>query len=198
MLRPIVAALMLLSPLSGCRPEAPEGAAREETPREKDRRELTLQSRRGWKPVDAPLRLELQLIAEKSGIVKAAKFRYRLEIKNIGREPVVFKEDAPTFIKDGSLCGSRGYRFYVTPPNGAEMLMACEPPPASAPAGAGLEVTLQPGDYLLTRAESPSSRFRDLRTMYRFDRPGTYRVKVVYSAAKRRAQSNTVTFDVLR
>lgn len=186
--------LLLLASLAACRPEPPPPAP---SPREKDRAELTLQSRRGWTPETSPRKLTILLISEKTKVRKGESFRYRLEIRNVGREPVVFKEPAPSFIKDGSLCGSHGYRFYATPPRGTERPLPCEPAAGPATADSGLDLTLRPGDYLLTRRDGPANPFRTLRTKFRFDTLGTYRIRAVYSAAKLRAASNPVAMTVV-
>lgn len=195
MIREIRLFIFLTAALAACRREPPPSAPAL-SPREKDRAELTLQSRRGWTPEDAPRKLTMLLVSEKTSIRKGEGFRYRLEIRNVGREPVAFEEPAPSFIKDGSLCGSRGYRFYATPPREAERLLPCEPETGAA-ADSGLDLTLRPGDYLLTRRDGPASPFRTLRTKFRFDTLGTYRVRAVYSAAKLRAVSNPVAMTVV-
>lgn len=52
----------------------------------------------------------------------------------------------------------------------------------SAAAGQ-LSLRLKPGETLSTRPESRRSRFRDLRTRFTFDKPGTYRIRAVYNNA---------------
>ena len=68
-------------------------------------------------------------------------------MRNVGREPLPFKETAPSFIKEGSLCGANGFKFYATPPGGRERLLPCKP--STAEPGSGLELTLLPGEYLV-------------------------------------------------
>jgi len=200
--------LILLASLAACRQEPPPPAPAP-TPQEKERAELTLQSRRGWKPEGAPRKLTIQLISEKTKVRKGEGFRYRLELQNVGREPLAFKESPPSFIKGGSLCGDHGYRFYATSPDGTQWHLPCEPEavpaavstaaPASAmPPDTGLDQTLRPGDYLLTRPDGLTTRFRTLRTKFRFDALGTYRLRVVYAAPKLRAESNSVALTVVR
>ena len=172
------------------------------SPQEKDRAELVLQSRRGWVSENAPRKLTLMLISEKSSVRKGEVSRYRLEIKNVGREPITFKESAPSFIKGGSLCGDHGYRFYVTPPGRTERRLPCEPANAAVtaamPPDTGLDQTLRSGDYLLTRPDGLTTRFRTLKTAFRFNRLGIYRLRVVYTDGKLRADSNPVAMTVVR
>ena len=195
-----ILSLLALTALFACqgKPPAVPAGAQEESSKEKDRHELVLQPKEAGKPGTVPLKLTIQLISEKSNLSLGDKYRYRLEIRNVGREPVAFRESAPSFIKDGSLCAPADFSLLVTPPGGAERAVPCEPASAPAAAGSALDLTLQSGEYLLTRPEGPSSRFRELRTPFHFDRPGTYRLKTVYAAAGLRAESNTVAVDVVK
>ncbi|HXT01664.1 MAG TPA: hypothetical protein VN915_13405 [Elusimicrobiota bacterium] len=177
--------------LLGCSkkaPEAPAGAT-EANP-------LVLQPKDPFVPEPVPQKLSIQLIPEKTSEPSGGKFRYRMEIRNVGRQPVVFKDEAPSFINDGSLCGASGFHFVVTPPDGGERTAPCDP--ASKAAGAPFDAALKPGEYLLTRPESAGDRFRALQTPLPFEKPGKYLVKAVYDAPGLHAESNTVTFEALK
>jgi hypothetical protein len=178
--------------LAGCSRKAPESAAVE-----REANPLVLEPKEPFVPENVPDKLKIQLISEKSSELSGGKFRYRLEIRNVGSAPVAFKDAAPSFIEDGSLCGKSGFRFLVTPPDGPEQALPCDP---SAPAakGDGLDVTLKPGEYLLTRPESPQNRFRALATSFRFDTLGKYRIRAAYSGQGVTAESNAVVFEALK
>ena len=62
----------------------------------------------------------------------------------------------------------------------------------------GLDLTLLPGEYLLTRGAGPADRFRDLQTGFLFETIGTYRIKAVYApAGGLHAVSNTVLLETV-
>lgn len=200
-------ALLLLPLLTSCRNEEAPAPAAPLSAEQKDRKDLLRQPKQEWKPGNAPRRLSVLLLTDKAKIRKGEAFRYRLEMQNTGREPLSFKETAPSFTKDGSLCGSNGYSFYATPPGGKERLLACKPRstagiqtstgPAPEPE-TGLDLTLLPGEYLLTRGATPADRFRDLQTNFVFDALGTYRLKSVFAPAGGvRAVSNIVVLEVV-
>ncbi len=195
---------LLLSPLLACRREAPPVALAAE---QEDRRELVRQPREEREPGAAGRKLSLLLLAERSRIRKGEPFGYRLEMRNAGREPLPIKEDAPSFVKDGSLCGSNAFRLYATPPKGKERLLACRPvdaaevqastAPARRPPSA-LDVTLLPGEYLLTRGSAPGKPFRPLDTATPFEALGTYKLQAVYAPdGGPRSESNTVEVEVV-
>lgn len=199
--------LLLLPLLVSCGNDRAAAPAAPLTAEQKDRRELLRQPKQEWKPENTPRKLNILLLTDKNKIRKGAAFRYRLEMQNAGREPLSFKETAPSFIKDGSLCGSSGFKFYATPPGGKERLLPCKPRGAAevqastAPAKepeSGLELDLPSGEYLLTRGSGPASPFRELQTKFRFETLGTYRLRAVYApAGGLRAVSNTVTLEVV-
>lgn len=192
---PMVVALASCNVEPPNRPRTPPGTSNQW---QKDLHELVLQPRRGWTPEDRPYKLSLMLIAEKTGILKGEGFGYRLEIRNVGQKPVLFKEASPSFIKDGAPCAPHGFRFYVTPPSGRERELECLPKPAEKPLEGGLDLPLLPGEFLLTRRGGPSSPFRLLATPFRFDQPGRYRLRAVYVRGALRAESKTVSLDVFR
>lgn len=182
---------LLALALLACREPAAPAAERSSQPKVQDRLELVLQPRGGWLPEAAPRRLSLQLLSEKTSIRAGEPFGYRLEMRNTGRDALVFKEASPSFIKEGSLCGP-DFRFYAAAPGRSEALVPCEPS-APTPEG-GLELVLRSGEYLRTR---PAGKFRPLRTPLRFDRAGTYRLRVEYAAGGLVSKSEPVRLEVI-
>lgn len=201
--------LLLLGLVAACGNQPPSGPAPEPsaaaTPQERDRRELMRQPAPDWKPGAEESKLAMLLLIDKSRIRKGDAFGYRLEMQNAGRKALEIKEGAPSFTKDGSLCGATPFKILVTPPGGKEKALPCEPNAGvetstgpAAPPESGLELTLQPGEYLLTRAPAPGSRFRPLRTAMRFDSLGTYRLRAAYDPkGPFRAESNAVALEVV-
>lgn len=189
--------LVALALLSACRRREPAPPVPKLSAREQDRRDLLRAPKGDWTPGSEPRRLSLLLLTDRAKIRKGEAFRYRLEMRNMGREPLSFVEAAPTFVKDGSLCGEHGYSFLAIPPKGKERTLPCRPAPA-APGLTGLDLTLAPGEFLLTRGPGAAAGFRDLLTSFAFDAVGTYRLKAVYApAGGPRAVSNTVALDVV-
>lgn len=193
--------LFLFPLIVSCRAEPAPAPAAPVTAEQQDRKDLLRQPKQAWKPEDAPRKLNILLLTDKAKIRKGEPFRYRLEMQNVGREPLLFKEAAPSFTKDGSLCGSNGFKFYAAPPGGKERLLPCSvqlSTASAAPPESGLELTLLPGEYLLTRGPGRAAGFRDLRAAFAFEAPGTYRLKAVYAPAGGvRAVSNTVALEVV-
>ena len=175
----------------------------------KDRQELVLPPPPGWKPGEAKRKLKLTLIPEKTMLRKEEKFRYRIEIQNVGREDSIFSEPFAPFVKIGILDGTHDYTFLVTPPGGKEQEMranfhtgaklmgeeiffpkhwteaqieaAVDKRRLEERAEGRLLLALQPGETLITRpAPPPPNRFRELFTRFNFDQLGTYRIRVVY------------------
>lgn len=165
------------------------------TAEQRDRKELSRQPKQEWTPENTPRKLKILLLLDKNRIRKGESFRYRLEMQNLGREPLPFRETAPSFIKDGSLCGRGAFKLYAAPPGGKERLLPCRP---AEETGSGLDLVLQPGEYLLTRGAGPKDHFRELRTKFSFAALGTYTLKAVYAPGDGfRAVSNTVTLEVV-
>ena len=185
------AAWSLILILGACSPAPPEATVVPERPEVSDRRELVLQPRRGWTPEAQGLKVTILLIGEKSRIKAGEKMRYRVELRNVGGETVVFKEAAPSFIKEGSLCGGLFY-FEAGGWKGKRRGLGCREAFAGA-VSSGLNLALRPGEYLLTRRGGDSDRFRDLETSFVFVR-GTYRLRVGYAPLG--AVSNTVVLEV--
>jgi hypothetical protein len=193
-MRPLIA--LYFVPLLFACGKVPSPPPAPETPQQADARELTLQARRDWTPEAPGRKLVIALISEKTKIRKGEPFGYRLETRNVGGEPLAFREPSPSFIKDGTLCGAHGWSFVASLPDGAERVLPCAPlaaPPPTPP----LDLTLKPGDYLLTRRSDPKNPFRALATSFVFDRPGVYRLRAAYEDAGVRAVSNAVTLTVV-
>jgi hypothetical protein len=198
--------LLLLPLLASCGSEPP---AREEplTAEMEDRRELVRQPKSEWTPENAPRKLDIRFLTERSRIRKGEAFKYRLEMQNVGREPLMIEETAPSFLKDGSLCGAGVFQIHVTPPGGKERRLLCSPAEdaavasSTAPAreaGSGLALSLKPGEYLLTRGGGTPTWFRELRSKTALSALGKHRLKAVYAPAGGfKAVSNTVDVEVV-
>ncbi|MEK7858703.1 MAG: hypothetical protein AAB320_06130 [Elusimicrobiota bacterium] len=174
-----------------------------------DRLELVLPPPSGWKPEKNKRKLKLTLIPEKTMLRKGEKFRYRMEIQNVGQENIIFSEPFAPFVKIGILDGTHDYTFLVTPPGGKEQEMranfhtgaklmgeeiffpkhwteaqieaAVDKRRLEERAEGRLLLALQPGETLITRPDPPPpNRFRELFTRFNFDQLGTYRIRVVY------------------
>lgn len=199
MTTPLPRLLLVLLPLiAACGQEPVPEPAAPTSAEEKDRRELLRSPAPDWKPGGSKRKLDILLLIDKTKIRKGESFAYRLEMQNAGREPLLIKEEPPSFTKDGSLCGHNDFKFYVTPPGGREHLVPCAPKDAAAAPESGLALTLAPGEYLLTRAAGPGNRFRPLLTPMRFDALGTYRLKAVYDPkGSFSAASNSVALEVV-
>ena len=177
---------------------------------EKDRAELVLPAPAGWKPENVKRKIRLTLIPEKTLIRKGEKFRYRVEIQNVGQDTLGFYGTASGFIKRGMIEDIPDpFQIYMTPPGGNELRVPREIPrhdgvsfrelhfPASMTkaqvhealaqmaiegrARNSLTVNLKPGETLLTRPEpSPPNRFRELKTRFEFNKVGSYRTRLVF------------------
>lgn len=190
-------ACLALALLSACRRE-PAPPVPELTAEQKDRRDLVRRPKGGWTPGREPRKLSILLLTDKARIRAGERFHYRLELRNEGREALSFIEPAPSFVKDGSLCGGGSFSILAAPPRGRERALPCAKPADGAPAASALALTLEPGEYLLTRGPGAAAGFRDLLTAFAFDAPGVYRLKAVYSPpGGPRAVSNPVALEVV-
>ncbi len=198
---------LLLPFLAACGNDRAPAPAAPLTAEQKDREELSRQPKEDWTPSNTPHKLNILFLLDKNRIRKGEVFRYRLEMRNLGQEPLAFRETDPSFVKEGSLCGDSAFKLYATLPGGKERLLPCKPEEkaavgaSTAPAGemgSGLDLVLRPGEYLLTRGSSSKDHFRELRTKFSFAALGTYTLKAVYAPAGGfRAVSNTVTLEVV-
>ena len=174
---------------------------------EKVRREYIRPTPRGFKPLNVKRKLKLTLTPERDIIHRGERFSYRLEMQNVGREPIGFAESPSPFLTGQSL---RPYLFILTPPNGKKELMyntygsEVGGSDIYVPGGehmtdaesnaalrkmereerhrGQLRVDLQPGETLVSKSRGGAfGSFRELHTIVEFDAPGTYRIKLVYS-----------------
>jgi hypothetical protein len=93
----------------------PEESAHEDQ-EAKDRQKLVLPKPVGWRPEPVAQKLKLVLVPERTRLRRGERFYYRLEMQNMGQEPVFFYEPWDGFVKWGTL--SRPYSFWVTCPDG--------------------------------------------------------------------------------
>lgn len=190
-------------------PTAPSPNDRLSSREAADRQELVSPAPDHWEPTSADPQLKLALLAEKTTLHSGEKFRYLLEIQNVGARDYEFHEN-PSFIKTGESALSDQYKFILTYPDGASSELyppmpafGAMPPPAKYPfsrmtkaevkaamdkisaekdARDFLFLRLHTGETLSTRPDSPSGRFRTLATASSYDRPGTYGIKLIYDA----------------
>lgn len=75
-----------------------------------------------FKPEDARRKLKITLIPERTMIRKGKKFRYQVEIQNIGRENISFG-GGPSFVLEGKFGRIWGgnFKFLLTGPDGKEL-----------------------------------------------------------------------------
>jgi hypothetical protein len=192
------------APLQSAPTEQEELAALEAS----DRQELVTPAPEFWRPESPEPRLKLTLTAEDMTLHTGEKFRYRLEIQNVGAKDYDLYEKN-SFIKIGARTDSRSYKVVVTFPDGSNgailppMLQydTLQPEPdvdmshmtkleadtalrehvARQRVRNDLFLSLHPGETLSTRPDSPPpNKFRTLITAYPFKQPGRYRIKIVY------------------
>ncbi|TBR24878.1 hypothetical protein EPO15_03205 [bacterium] len=85
--------------------------------RKAERAELVRPAPKGFKPEPVARKLKLTLIARDKTIREEESFWYRLELQNVGREAVRFRE-SPSFLKDGRRYDDGRWEFYMVRPNG--------------------------------------------------------------------------------
>ena len=184
-------------------PAAPDARAAEEAA---DRAELVLPPPYFWRPTVPQAALKLTLTLEKTNLKSGEKPRYLLEMQNIGGKDVSIYED-PSFVKFG--VSHLIYHPYWTRPGAPEekligpvsfgrQMMTVDEIRKRGPTK--LELTLHSGETLVTRPDSPApNRFREIKTLMSFDKPGNYRLRFVYDPAGEPAskvESNSVDFVV--
>ncbi|TPW20800.1 MAG: hypothetical protein FD126_1324 [Elusimicrobia bacterium] len=123
-------AALLLGPASGGfgAPPLPfttwseeEGRIRREV-RKAERAELVRPAPKGFKPDPTARKLKLTLVARDKTIRSGESFWYRLELQNVGREPVKFREEK-SFLKNGWRYGGGQWEFYTLRPDGKKEMM---------------------------------------------------------------------------
>ena len=193
--------------LSACRNEQASEPALPLTAEQRDRKDLLRQPMPGWQPENAPRKLNILLLSDRSRIRAGATFHYRLEMQNVGREPLLFREIAPPSPRtalSAAPTGINSMRRYRE-----ERRLSCPAFPrktakvqaGTAPARepeSGFEITFSTGRL------SAHPRLRIRRPLpgppdhFPFRDPGIYRLKAVYaSKGGLRAVSNTVILEVV-
>ncbi len=214
------------------RDAAPEADAYRRRREAEDRAELVKPAPPDFKP-EGRRAARLKLIPKSPTMRVGENFWYRLELQNVGREPISLDE-SPSFWKIGNALNNK-VEFRITSPEGKEergvvkypLLFHCIPKQYEFPKyivteqdrrrflddlsekkrreisrSEHLMVTLQPGETLVTRpwawgdddersrleeeceiSDFPvAGEFRELvlRSDFKFDRPGAYRIKALY------------------
>lgn len=83
-----------------------------------DRAELVRPAPKNFKS-QAGRKVQLTLISQKDMMRKGENFWYRLEMQNVGHEPITLDE-RPSFWKIGDAMVHNNYYFHITPPEGRE------------------------------------------------------------------------------
>jgi hypothetical protein len=202
----------------------------EDEKRGQDRLELVSPPPKGFKPENVKRKLKLTLIPKSTTIKAGEQFWFALEIQNVGREPVYFHEP-DSYLKLGDFFGIRWDFYLTQPDgktiklhpaydgpgmdlpdlrrwkNGGTRITEEQAKELLASSSrcswdsSSMEVTLQPGETLRSRAwhdipimeayamrdrgEDPGAnyatgRWRELFVGYQFKKPGKYKLKVVY------------------
>lgn len=170
-----------------------------------DRRTMVSPAPPDFRPESAARKIRLKLILEKPKIRAGESPRYRLELTNVGREPIVYQELEATIFKWGSLWDSmrtisfllvdrRGKELQLRPPlptGRAEPTRYHDATPESEEqmrrnnalyaASSKFKVKLLPGETLRSRGDGDSAQepFRTLRVKGGFKKPGKYTLRVV-------------------
>lgn len=95
------------------------------------RAELVRPAPAGFKPESVDRKIKITLIPQKTIMRRGERFWYRLEMQNVGREPIDFG-GFPFFDSGNEIYGP--FEFFVTPPGGKAALMR-RIPAMSAPFG---------------------------------------------------------------
>lgn len=176
-----------------------------------DRAQLVAGAEPGYVAQVSGASITLRLSAVESFVRAKRPLRYRLEILNIGTEPVRLVDVPWSFLKRGDVIGWESFfRILVWNPDGKQTTAGR---PLPRPIGHqrdnsefGVSLRLLPGESLSARGwdgEGPSSNFeRDLVSDIDFSAPGTYRIQVSVDAAIigqiGRVESNRVEIEVAR
>lgn len=177
----------------------------------RDRAELIRPALPDFKAASERTKLALTLVLEKRHIKKGEPLRYRLEIRNAGRDSYTFFESPHSFIKDGSLTDTYFKALLKTPNGKTEELEARSQGMAQvyefklpndrfmsdqqkdeaiaemnreAGSKRALMITIKPGEALVTRSIPPGSGFRPLDSDLRRLKPGGYSLRFVYERPK--------------
>ncbi len=164
----------------------------------KNREEMILPAPGGFRPEGAARKVRLALILEKTSLAAGEEPRFRLELSNVGREPLDYVENDPSVFRWGGLLHSmKSIRFFLVDSKGTRRKM--EPALGGRPeafksrsgeialneeaAGAAantFRVRILPGETLrsLGDGDSPSAPFRTMRLRPEFTRRGKYSIIV--------------------
>lgn len=172
---------------------------------EENRRTMVSPAPPDFRPEPVARKIRLKLILEKSKI-RAGEFpRFRLELTNVGREPIVYKELQASIFASGSIFHSmRTISFLLVDRHGKELdlmpglgmnrtpsIRPTVGPPenetqfrrqtALYQASSRFRVKLLPGETLrsLGEGDSPREPFRTLYVHGGFKKPGKYTLRVV-------------------
>ena len=163
----------------------------------------------GFHPEPDARKIRLTLILEKSMIRRGERPRFRLEMTNVGREPIKYSDLHDSFFKSGYLDSTDKIRFQLTDPLGRKsrlsspmVLGSFRPEEIKFPPGmtdadkakwaeninrrsqgsSHLNVTLAPGETLRSYGDgySPRVPFLTLTSAVKFDTPGAYKIQVEF------------------
>lgn len=170
-----------------------------------DRRTMVSPAPPDFRPEPVARKIRLKLVLEKSKIRAGESPRFRLELTNVGREPIIYQELEATIFKWGSLWDSmRTISFLLVDPRGKELdLLPPLPTGRAEPtryhdatpeseekmrrnnalyaASSKFKVKVLPGETLRSLGDGDSAQepFRTLRVQEGFEKPGKYTLRVV-------------------
>lgn len=169
-----------------------------------NQQEMVLPAPAGFQPEPVARKVRLKIILEKSRIQSGEEPRFRLELTNVGRETIDYREHQSSIFKGGSILYSLDtIRFYLTNGAGAKAKLrpalgvgrsepfrklASTPDSenkmteanAAGQASTTFRVKLRPGETLRSLGDGNSTLepFRTLRVEGGFKKPGKYVLKV--------------------
>lgn len=171
---------------------------------ELDRRTMVIAARDDFRPENVARKIRLKLLIEKNKIKVGENLRFRLELTNIGREPLDYQENEPSIFKWGSLLDSmrtiafilkdaRNQRLELVPSarHGRTEALEYDREPiksenevrdgaARGAAGSRFKVKLLPGETLRSLGDGDTAQepFRTLLAEEGYEVPGVYRIQV--------------------
>lgn len=149
----ILAATASSAPDRPTRGEVPADRRMEISVRESERRELVLPAPAGFKPEGAARKLRLTIVPRQKSIKVGERFWYRIEVKNVGREPVRFQE-WNSFLKRGDQYASGRWNFELVDPSGKRINLVVGTLYGELAVGdAGLDAVEVPGAEKMTDDE---------------------------------------------
>ncbi len=169
-----------------------------------NQRSMVVPAPADFRPEPIARKIKLKLVLEKSKIKVGENPRFRLELTNIGREPINYQEYESSIFKGGSIGYSmRTISFYLTDKRGkrldllpamgtgrAEPIRYHDATPKSeeemretnarSQASTTFRVKLLPGETLRSLGDGDTAQepFRTLRVEEGYEKPGTYRLQV--------------------